>query len=546
MKICISLVITLLSSFGFAQNLTGKVYSNKEFAEASQNFLFSDFGAINKHSLASNTNTVPKEIALTALVLEGRRKGWIGEFSMDYKAVLSRFGFFTPSVVLNAPVETKTNFKSLPMGLTEAEIDMGLGIKLTGMNVSCAVCHSGHLYNEKGEATAQTWMGLPNTSINLEGYSQAVYQGMRIISNNMGGTFRLMTNMFPEMGFKEKIIMRTVAFPRVKKAIRTMEDLYQQALPFKNGGPGITNGVAALKLQLGYLKTDKIQPEYGFTSIPSLGDRFFRSSLLWDGVYASPNMDRNAERSSWNQQDEDFLNAVAALFTIPTMGQSVEGALANTPRVQKSLNVIFTKYEAPAFPGEIDIVKAQRGYEVFDNNCAKCHGTYQWDVQTGTRPKLVSFPNRMVSQENMETDPTRWQAVTDDFVEKFNKSPMAKSAVVARAKGYTAPLLNSLWATSPYLHNGSVPTLWDMMHPESRPAKFMVGGHNLDFQKMGIKLVYDKARGAWVYPADVKPHSVPVLYDTTLPGQGNGGHTRQFVKLNEDQKSDLMEYLKLL
>lgn len=535
--------IILAGSFVATASFAAQDITTKQFVDASHDFFFSDFGAINKHSLATGANSIPKQVALTALVLEGRRKGWIDENSRDYKTVLARFGFFTPSSVLNAPVEFKPKWDDLPMGLTEGDIEMGLGIKVRAMNISCSVCHAGRLYDEHGTPTSQTWMGLPNTSINLEGYSQAIYQGMRIISNNMGGTFRLMTNMFPEMSFKEKLVMKVAIFPQIKKTIRHMEDNWKQPMPFKNGPPGTANGLAALKFQLGLMDTSKVQEEYGFSAIPALGDRFFRSSLLWDGVYASPNMERNAERSSWTEQDENFLNAVSALFTIPTMGQSPEGALAAIPRVQKAMNVIFTKYEAPAFPGELDIEKARRGYDVFDNNCAQCHGTYEW---RGNSVKLVSFPNRMVPQERMETDPVRWQSVTEELSATFNKTAMSKAAVVARAKGYTAPLLNSLWATAPYLHNGSVPTLWDMMHPETRPAKFMMGGHSLDYQRMGIRLIPNLQTGVWEYPSDVSPTSTPVVYDTSLPGQSNKGHTRPFAKLTEDEKSDLMEYLKLL
>ena len=74
----------------------------------------------------------------------------------------------------------------------------------------------------------------------------------------------------------------------------------------------------------------------------------------------------------------------------------------------------------------------------------------------------------------------------------------------------------------------------------------MVGGHNLEYAKMGIKLVLNAATGVWEYPAEVKPYSVPVIYDTTLPGQSNKGHERQYADLTEDEKTDLLEYLKML
>jgi hypothetical protein len=63
---------------------------------------------------------------------------------------------------------------------------------------------------------------------------------------------------------------------------------------------------------------------------------------------------------------------------------------------------------------------------------------------------------------------------------------LSRHVIAANIGGYVAPILNGVWATAPYLHNGSVPTLWHLMHPESRPCRFEVGGHKLDSTKVGI------------------------------------------------------------
>ena len=48
--------------------------------------------------------------------------------------------------------------------------------------------------------------------------------------------------------------------------------------------------------------------------------------------------------------------------------------------------------------------------------------------------------------------------------------------------------LNGIWATAPYLHNGSVPTLYDLLLPAAdRPKKFRVGSRELDVKKVGLK-----------------------------------------------------------
>ncbi len=63
---------------------------------------------------------------------------------------------------------------------------------------------------------------------------------------------------------------------------------------------------------------------------------------------------------------------------------------------------------------------------------------------------------------------------------------LSRYVTAANNGGYVAPILNGVRATTPYLHNGSVPTPWHLMHPESRPRRFEVDGHKLDFTKVEI------------------------------------------------------------
>jgi len=88
-----------------------------------------------------------------------------------------------------------------------------------------------------------------------------------------------------------------------------------------------------------------------------------------------------------------------------------------------------------------------------------------------------------------------------------------------------------------------VPTLWHFFHPEARPARFLAGGHALDYEKVGIALdPQDPTR----YPAGYRPTSRPVVYATAQPGHGAQGHEKQLRSLSEDDKAALIEYLKLL
>ena len=79
---------------------------------------------------------------------------------------------------------------------------------------------------------------------------------------------------------------------------------------------------------------------------------------------------------------------------------------------------------------------------------------------------------------------------------------MDAKTVVWRSTGqYKARRLKGIWATSPYLHNGSAPTLYHMLHPEQRPARFNVGAREYDPEKIG----YRSDLPGWTF-------------DTTLPG----------------------------
>jgi len=95
--------------------------------------------------------------------------------------------------------------------------------------------------------------------------------------------------------------------------------------------------------------------------------------------------------------------------------------------------------------------------------------------------------------------------------------------------GYKARPLNGIWATAPYLHNGSVSTLAELLKPASgRKSTFHVG--SMDFDPINIGFVDDSA-----FP----------IYDTSTDGNHNTGHEHGS-QLSSDQKLDLIEYLKSL
>lgn len=114
---------------------------------------------------------------------------------------------------------------------------------------------------------------------------------------------------------------------------------------------------------------------------------------------------------------------------------------------------------------------------------------------------------------------------------------------------YKARPLNGIWATAPYLHNGSVPTLWQLLRPKDRRKTFHVGSREFDHKEVGFK--YDES--------DYGPNDPKFRFNTKLKGNLNTGHTygKKFFqdptkdpdeKLTKGEKRTwaLIEYLKKL
>ncbi|KAA0593466.1 hypothetical protein J2848_000715 [Azospirillum lipoferum] len=107
----------------------------------------------------------------------------------------------------------------------------------------------------------------------------------------------------------------------------------------------------------------------------------------------------------------------------------------------------------------------------------------------------------------------------------------ALAATIKQLLAYKARPLDGVWATAPFMHNGSVPNLYEMLLPVSqRSATFRMGSTAIDPVKVGVD---SSAAGA------------TFVYDTTKPGNHNTGH--EFgASLTDTQRWQLLEYLKTL
>lgn len=187
--------------------------------------------------------------------------------------------------------------------------------------------------------------------------------------------------------------------------------------------------------------------------------------------------------------------------------------------------------EPPEFPKAINEALASKGKAVFNNNCSKCHGTYG---------EKHTYPNLLIPQRIIKTDSLLLQAnyQNPQFIGWFNKSWYANGNYPARLEpfnGYIAPPLDGVWITSPYLHNGSVPTLEALLNSNERPQYWQ-----RDFKQPE----YDYEKVGWKYEVKDNGNSSKI-YNTDKPGYKNIGHTFGDRLSPEDRKA-VIEYLKTL
>lgn len=202
------------------------------------------------------------------------------------------------------------------------------------------------------------------------------------------------------------------------------------------------------------------------------------------------------------------------------------------------IRAYISSIEPPAYPFEIDWQLAEQGRNTFEANCARCHGTYGEDW---------TYPNLVIATAVVGTDSALARASSDKkedrFVQWVNESFYGELGRLAPAPGYIAPPLDGIWATAPYLHNGSVPTIQTLLDSPNRPKYWTRAFKSRDYN--------DKTLG-WNYTAlsygkaDARDDlERKRIYDTTLPGYSNQGHIFGDA-LTAQERLQVLEYLKTL
>lgn len=542
-KIFLTVLVFSLFITGFSRCYNT---NHSRLEDSWETLLYNNLGGISQHTL--QTNALPWKFAATSLIIYYNNKEGLDISLKSLSTIYKKFGFLYPTKIEN--VYTSSILKdNMPLGIVRGTTYLAGIFPVEGINVGCASCHAGTSYGEDGLPRKEVWAGQPNTSINFELYLNEMFNAIAYSLNQDPGVFKNTINkLFPEMSLLERFTINRLLLNPIKKRVLDLQKTINRPIPYPAGGPGLTNGVAALKYQLKTINRKQFDPnEAALTSIPDISSRILRSSLLYDGVYAK-NQNRFYEKRLDNIstaviKDHSFL---VSFFTVPTMGISFGKAIELQPQIDNVLSTIYTEYEPKKFPGKVDLELAEQGRISYNENCQSCHGYYAGKLEDLT---LVSFPNKLVPWKDILTDSTRFNRMDEKTIKIINSSEYSSHINAKQTNGYVGTILDGIWVTAPYLHNGSVPTLWHLFYPEERPSKFLIGGHMLDYERVGIAFKNDEEgflNDYLNYPSNYIPFSNPVIYDTSLPGCSNRGHEFEFSNLNDEEKTALIEYLKLL
>jgi mono/diheme cytochrome c family protein len=211
----------------------------------------------------------------------------------------------------------------------------------------------------------------------------------------------------------------------------------------------------------------------------------------------------------------------------------------------KDIQAFISTLQAPRYPRSIDAELARAGHSVYERDCAGCHGKYAEDPDDDAHD---SYPNLLIPLDVVGTDPAVARAAVSqpDLLAWYNGSFYGKVTPIVPDDpflGYVPPPLDGIWATPPYLHNGSVPSVELVLNSKARPAVWKRVDYDtthIDEDSLGwpfVALDYPQAEA----PADEQKY----VYDTSYFSQSNRGHTFGD-HLSDGERRAVIEYLKTL
>jgi cytochrome c5 len=456
---------------------------------------------------------------------------------------------FPPSEVMPRSLAPRNTLKSFaafglvseaamdrPVGMPEGQVALErpigfstrnvFGLEFVGMN--CAFCHTTTL-RRAPDQKPDIILGGTGNSVDIERYFLFMFAAFESPRFNgdvvMDAVLKEAHHQHQDLNLAERLLYRYVFIPAIPKVLAKLkvEDFDFIALHsptrLPNFGPGRVDTWSLYKRQ--FVDPPQRDPIPGIVDFPAIWNQKARVGMRmhWDG-----NTDVLEER-----------NIVSALALIgsrldyldyPRLTRVSDWSVGLLPpRYQDRIPDQFLPDGKQAIRSDL----AARGETLFRSQCANCHAA------DGIRVGRVE-PN-----DDLATDGHRVKDFTPELAGALNElgTEVWKLRNFKPQSGYVNNLLDGIWLRSPYLHNGSVPTLRDLLNePEKRPRTFCRGDDLYDWKNVGFVSTPQAGQGAAACGKFF-------LYDTSVPGNGNLGH-RYGTSLGDNDKEALLEFLKTL
>lgn len=396
----------------------------------------------------------------------------------------------------------------MPVGLAKTTI----GYPRVGVN--CGMCHTASVRVAPD--------ALPMLVPAAPGHQLAAQQYMRFLTDAAAdprftaGTILGEIAKNYRLSFTERLLYRLVIIPRTRQALLRL----REGNGWMEARTGWGHGRADLfnPVKFGVLE----QPQddtTGTTDMPPLFNLAARANTSGGYFWTGMNTDlREVVRAS----------AIAAGASRAWLDRDARGWDATDAAAASSLKRVLdyiSDVRPPTYPLPIDRQLADAGAEVFRTECASCH-------QPGGARFGQAVPVAEVGTDRHRVD--AWAQAAADALNGYGEGREWAFSKFRGAEGYVATALDGLWLRGPYLHNGSVPSVADLLEAAGqRPRVFWRGYDVIDPVKVGFVSEGREAerRGT--------------RFDTSQPGNSNAGH-EYGTALPPDVKRALLEYLKTL
>ncbi len=396
--------------------------------------------------------------------------------------------------------------RELPVGFSKRYYR---GLDRVALN--CGACHVGRVRDAAG-ADPRILIGMPANTVDIGAFERFLFQcaaDERFTPEQILAAI----DADPEirLGPLDRVRLRYVEIYRTRELLLRLRQRFGFIEEHPQTGPGrvdtITSTKALLDLDLG----DRYERPVGTVDFAAvwLQDKKAGMNLYWDG-------------SNDSMEERHLLGAIHTGAVGHTDIESVE-------RIRMALGT----EQPPGYPYGFEAGRGQTGAVLYSQYCAECHGRDGREFRVGGDVGLVT------PLPQIGTDPDRVLVYTEEVAEGQRRLMPTTSVRLKRFKktdGYANVPLDGLWLRAPYLHNGSVPTLRDLLEPAyRRPPVFYRGDDVYDPENVGFVSDVPERDGRRLF-----------AFYTGLPGNSNSGHEgrRYGTDLSPNEKAALVEFLK--